>query len=122
LFRYHIPCVHQNHLIKVRPVLSQQAKWVLYWLLSPVGRQLVEIVASSTSGLYTLSVNKVGDLAVAVPPLGEQQRIVAEVERRLSVIEELEAVMNANLQRAARIPQSILQRHSRENSLVERYN
>jgi type I restriction enzyme S subunit len=104
------PCVHQNHLIKVRPVLSQLAKWILYWLLSPIGRQFVEIVASSTSGLYTLSVNKVGELCIALPPLAEQERIVAEVERRLSVVDELEAVVNANLQRSTRLRQSILQR------------
>ena len=35
-----------------------------------------------------------------LPPLAEQARIVAEVERRLSVVEELEAVVSANLQRA----------------------
>lgn len=48
-------------------------------------------------------------LPVPVPPFPEQQRIVAEVERRLSVVEELEAVLNANLQRATRLRQSILQ-------------
>ena len=40
----------------------------------------------------------------------EQQRIIAKVERRLSVVEELEVVVNANLQRATRLRQSILQR------------
>jgi hypothetical protein len=35
---------------------------------------------------------------------------VAEVERRLSVMEELEAVVSANLQRAVRLRQSILQK------------
>jgi len=35
---------------------------------------------------------------------------VAEVERRLSVVEELETVVSANLQRAVRLRQSILQR------------
>ena len=33
---------------------------------------------------------------------------MAEVERRLSVVEELEAVVSANLQRATRLRQSIL--------------
>jgi type I restriction enzyme S subunit len=45
-----------------------------------------------------------------LPPLGEQERIVAELERRLSVVEELEAVVNTNFQRATRLRQSILQR------------
>jgi len=45
-----------------------------------------------------------------VPPVAEQERIVAEVERRLSVVEELSALVTANLQRAARLRQAILQK------------
>ena len=44
------------------------------------------------------------------PSLVERTRIVAEVERRLSAVEELEAVVSANLQRAVRPWQSILQK------------
>ncbi len=49
-------------------------------------------------------------LEIPLPPLAEQERIVAEVERRFSVVEELEAVAAANLQRGARLRQAILQR------------
>jgi type I restriction enzyme S subunit len=45
---------------------------------------------------------------VPLPPLPEQTRIVAEVERRLSVLEELVAVVSANLTRAIRLRQTIL--------------
>jgi len=104
------PCVHQNHLIRFRPVLPILSKWILFWLLSPEGRRLIEVVTSSTSGLYTLSVNKVSDLPIAVPPLAEQLQIVAEVERRLSIADELAAVIHVNLARAAALRASVLRR------------
>ena len=47
---------------------------------------------------------------IAVPPHAEQTRIAAEVDRRLSVVEELESVVTANLQCGSRLRQSILQR------------
>ena len=64
-------------------------------------------VGSTRAGFNT---NLLGNLAIPLPPLAEQTRIVAEVERRLSVVDELEAVVSANLQRANRLRQSILQK------------
>lgn len=49
-------------------------------------------------------------VAVALPPIVEQEQIVAEVERRLSVAEDAEARVAAGLKRAARLRQSILKR------------
>jgi type I restriction enzyme, S subunit len=48
-------------------------------------------------------------LPIALPPFAEQQRIVGEVERRLSVVDELGKLIAADLQRAIRLRQSILQ-------------
>ena len=47
---------------------------------------------------------------IPFPPLPEQHRIVAEVERRLSVVAELEATVAANLARAGRLRQAVLKR------------
>lgn len=102
------PCVHQNHLIRFRPVLPVLSKWLLFWLLSPQGRQIIESVASSAAGLYTLSVNKVSDLAVAIPPIAEQLRIVAEIERQVSTTDQLQAAVSSSLARAKRLRQSVL--------------
>ena len=49
-------------------------------------------------------------LIVPLPPLAEQARIVAEVDRHLSIIREVEVEVDANLQRAQALRQSVLQR------------
>ena len=47
-------------------------------------------------------------VAIPLPPVAEQHRIVTEVDRRLSILRETEAQVEANLQRAERLRQSIL--------------
>lgn len=49
-------------------------------------------------------------IAVPLPPLAEQERIVAEVERRLSVANALEGSIPAIQRRASSLQQAILQR------------
>lgn len=67
------PCVHQNHLIKVRFTDPSIARWAQAWLRSPFGRIDLERKASSTSGLHTLSISKVESLVCPLPPLNEMQ-------------------------------------------------
>ena len=50
------------------------------------------------------------NLAVPLPPLVEQRRIVAEVERRLSVIQQAEASVETSPKRADQMRQSILKK------------
>jgi type I restriction enzyme S subunit len=61
-------------------------------------------------GRPRLNLGEIRSIVLPLPPLAEQTRIVAEVERRLSVVDELEAMVTANLQRAVRFRQSILQK------------
>ncbi len=73
-----ITCCHQNHLIKVRcdPGRVCLPRWLLLWLLSPLGRRTVLDKASSTSGLYTLSLSKVRALPFPLAPYREQVEAV----------------------------------------------
>lgn len=57
-----------------------------------------------------LTLNKLKVTAIAIPPISEQGRIVAEVDRRLSILRETEAQVDANLQRAECLRQAILAR------------
>jgi type I restriction enzyme S subunit len=110
-------CVHQNHIIRARPLGELLPTFIASYWNSPEGSRRVMHVASSTSGLYTLSVSKVSQLPIPIPPVAEQRRIIAEVERRFSVIDELEAVIAANLKRSDRLRQAIL-KHAFEGKLV----
>jgi type I restriction enzyme S subunit len=83
--------------------------WVLYWLQSDIGRKEIERLSTGNQeSMRNIGQDRIRQIAFALPSLKEQRAIVAEVERHLSVIEELEAAVEANLTRADRLRQSIL--------------
>ncbi len=57
-----------------------------------------------------LNISDIRISCIPLPPLAEQQRIVEEVERRLSLIDQHEHIIAASLKRAERLRQSILKR------------
>jgi type I restriction enzyme S subunit len=103
-------CVHQNHLICVRPTSALFPKFLeLLWSSPEIARQLRE-VASSTSGLYTLSTSKIKAVKICLPPYEEQRRIVAVLEDHLSRLEVGKASLLAADNRMSRLWQSALNR------------
>jgi len=53
---------------------------------------------------------QLAEFVFPLPPLPEQHEIVSEIERRLSVADQTEATLEANLKRAVRLRQSILKK------------
>lgn len=102
------PCLHQNHIIKVRYYLDGLPRWTLCWLLAPLGRMAIERAASSTSGLHTLSLSKVSRLPVPLAPASEQARAAAEVDRLITLALAAHREVAANIQRSGHLRQSIL--------------
>jgi type I restriction enzyme S subunit len=83
------------------------ASWVEVWFRNPAKMQEM-IDRAHEVARKTLNLEDVRAATVAIPPLIEQQEIVSEVERRLSVIEGVEAQVETNLRRAAGLRLSIL--------------
>jgi type I restriction enzyme S subunit len=103
-------CIHQNHVFRARPFDAALAPKFVSWYANTFGQKFFFDEGKHTTNLASISMTKLKELPVPIPPPAEQQRIVAEVERRLSVVDELEAVVSANLLRAARLRQAVLQR------------
>lgn len=102
--------VYPDKLIRVRVADSAIPKFVAIAANVGTSRRHLESRTRTTAGQSGISGADLKTMPIPLPPFAEQQRIVAEVERRLSVVEELEAAVAANLARAARLRQAILQR------------
>ena len=101
-------CCFQNTLIRVR-AFPATVPYLHRYLMSDARSGALGRAARGV-GIHHLGAQRAESWAVALPPLAEQRRIVAEIERRLSVIQQTEATVEANLTRAERLRQSILKR------------
>jgi len=111
MFRDEIPgACFQNTLVRFRAGAAVDPRYALIVFRSYMRDGTFRRVARWTVNIAHLGAGRFAKLPFPLPPLTEQQRIVAEVERRLSVVEELEAVVDANLKRAERLRQTILKR------------
>jgi type I restriction enzyme S subunit len=102
--------IYNNNLMRIRLATDAMPEFLCFQMCSHDFRKRMELIKKATTNVAAVYAKDLLPLAIALPPLAEQQRIVAEIERRLSVIDELEAVVATNLQRATRLRQSILQR------------
>lgn len=52
---------------------------------------IMQRLAITSSGLYSLSVGKIRQIEFPLPPLAEQRRIVAKVDQLMVLVDQLEA-------------------------------
>jgi type I restriction enzyme, S subunit len=94
----------------MRPVDSEGSRFLEIYMTSEENGQRQYRRYLYGAGRPHLSFDQLKMTPILLPSVTEQHRIVAEVERRLSVIDELEASIDADLKRAERLRQSILKR------------
>jgi len=83
------------------------APWVEIWFRN--SEKVIEMTSKAHEvARKTLNLEDVRSARGALPPLDEQQRIVAEVERRLSVVGGVESAVEVGLVRAGRLRQAVL--------------
>lgn len=96
-----------QHVGLVRLENPDYVDYVSWALASEIGQKQFR---EKQYGLTKVGLNfdDIRSLEIPLPPLEEQRRIVAEVERRLSVAREVESVVEKALVRASRLRQAVL--------------
>ncbi|HEX8197636.1 MAG TPA: restriction system-associated AAA family ATPase [Pyrinomonadaceae bacterium] len=108
MWRNELPlCCFQNTVIRIRPV-ELIPEYLLYALKNLYHRGIFA-QASGGVNINHLSADRFSSLPIALPPLSEQKRIVDEIERRFSVIERIEKMVQIGLKRADLLQQRVLQ-------------
>lgn len=90
-----------------RNILPQ---WLHLFVSSPQGRTFIECNAASSAGQHNISLTLMHSMPFPLPPLAEQEQIVAEVEQQLTIINKYEAVADELIKHAEWQRQAILQR------------
>jgi type I restriction enzyme, S subunit len=103
-------CIHQNHVFRARPLSREISSKLISWWGNTFGKDYFQREGKQTTNLASINLSKLSGFPVPVPPVAEQHRIVAEVDRRLSIVREVEAEVDANLKRAQALRQAVLAR------------
>ena len=100
--------IYNNNLMRLRTVNSVMPGFVCSQMCSDGFRRRMELVKKATTNVAAVYAKDLFPLPLALPPLTEQHRIVAELDRRLSLLRETEAQVVANLTHTKRMRQAIL--------------
>ena len=104
------PCSFASYLIRVRFNPHIDSMIVAYYINSVYGKDWILSVVSQQAGQANVNGTKLKRLTVPMPPKEELRILVEEVERHLSVADEVEKTVTAELKRAEQLRQSILKK------------
>jgi type I restriction enzyme S subunit len=101
-------CIHQNHVFRARLHDSRLEPKFVSWVGNTFGRRWFESAGKQTTNLASINKKTLESFPVPVPPDGVAVAIVAEGERRVSLIDAAEQTVAANLRKAETLRRSVL--------------
>lgn len=107
----HPLCTFASYLVRARvyPDIYNPAL-LTYYTNSIFGQQYINSVISQQVGQANVNATKFASMPIPVPPLGEQNEIVRQIDHRFSIVDEVKSEVNSNLKRSNRLRQSILKK------------
>jgi len=100
-------CLLNQRIARLTPI-NVLPKYLLWMFKSHVFRRYVDSL-NTGSLIQHMFTSQIAEFALPLPTLDEQRILVEEVERRFSVVDNLEAAVEANLRQAEVLRQSIFE-------------
>ena len=102
-------CVHQNHVFRARLDQTRaRPQYVAYWSMSAFARNYFYAKGKQSVNLASINKTVLSALTIPLPSIAEQNKVIQEIESRLSVCESIEKAVDTALQQAEAMRQSIL--------------
>jgi type I restriction enzyme S subunit len=110
VFNDNIESIPGAYLIQYRICAPMATSWyVFYFMKSPTGQNYL-LSGSAGIGRPNLNAPTIEAIPIPFPSYQEQEMVVLEIERLISIIEETESIIESELERAKSLRQSILKR------------
>lgn len=94
--------------LRVEPRLRT---WVLWALRAQHARSQIERLATGNqTSMWNIGQERLRSICIPLPPLAEQARILSELERRMSVLDQIERAASSGLASGTQMRQAILKR------------
>lgn len=104
-------CIYQNHVFRVRSLLKKAIDeyFLMLFINSPFTRAYYENCAKRTTNLASINKTQMRNTPIALPPLAEQEAIVAKVDQLIQLCDELEQQIQQSKQEAEALMQAVVQ-------------
>lgn len=101
-------CIHQNHVFRARIRDDQLHPKLLAWHANSFGKSWFERNGRQTTNLASISLSKIKQLPVPVPPVEDQRLLVEYIEDQLTITRRTVATVRQSMIGASHLRRSLL--------------
>ena len=97
-----------QHVALIKPTIVSLSRWLLLCLMAPVGARAELVERAYGAGKPGLNLDNIRFLRIPLPPLAEQQRIVAKVDEMMALCDKLDAQLTTTQTESRRLLEAVL--------------
>lgn len=101
-------CIHQNHVFRARLITDELEPRLISVWGNTFGQQYFEGFAKQTTNLASISLSKLAQLPIPIPPYREQREIISKMEAILDIADQQEKLIRRRLTTLTQLRQRVL--------------